>query len=792
MNREQQVLRVIMEGYGAMINFGTKAETLEQLSQILKTGKVLPQIRFTVKEWEYSEQDCLKPVFEKAWDDIPLIVRSSAVSEDLTSGSMAGKYLSLGNIKGKTGLIEAIGQVIRSFDNKNPNDQVFIQPMLQNVFVSGVAFGIDPNTGGNYIVINYDDQSGSTFSVTSGNSGDTKVFYFFKGCNKRPNNFLSMVINALLELEELFQNERLDLEFAVTKDQVLYILQVRPLCVKAECPDLESQSNHLERIAKKVESADEPKPYLFGSKTVFGVMPDWNPAEIIGIRPRPLALSLYKDLITDSIWAYQRDNYGYQNLRSFPLMLDFCGLPYIDVRVSFNSFLPKDLDSDLSEKLINYYIERLIETPGKHDKVEFEIVFSCYTLDLPERIIILKKYGFSEDEIRKICNSLKKLTNTIIDVNNGLWKKDADKIQELEKRRKIILESKVDKVTKIYWLLEDCKRYGTLPFAGLARAAFIAVQMLKSLVNIGVLSLTEYQNFIGELDNISSKMAYDFENTTKKIFLEKYGHLRPGTYDILSPRYDEQPDRYFDWDKKNTCTASIEKTNFVLSLKQIRTIKNLLAEHELLDDVLSLFDFIKSSIEGREYSKFIFTKSLSDALVLFGEVAKEQGYSLDDCSYADIGIIKKLYASDGDIGTVFEKSILEGKENYRITKQLMLPPVIIDADDVWSFQQPELNPNYITQKSIVGPVRFVNDNQEKLKGGILFIPSADPGYDWIFSHGIAGFVTMYGGINSHMSIRSGELGIPAVIGIGEQAYEKYSKARFIELDCAGRRVRILK
>ena len=47
-------------------------------------------------------------------------------------------------------------------------------------------------------------------------------------------------------------------------------------------------------------------------------MPDWNPAEMIGIRPRPLALSLYQNLITDSTWAYQRDNYGYRNVRGFP------------------------------------------------------------------------------------------------------------------------------------------------------------------------------------------------------------------------------------------------------------------------------------------------------------------------------------------------------------------------------------------------------------------------------------------------------------------------------------------
>ena len=31
-------------------------------------------------------------------------------------------------------------------------------------------------------------------------------------------------------------------------------------------------------------------------------MPDWNPAEIIGKKPRPLALSLYQELITNHTW----------------------------------------------------------------------------------------------------------------------------------------------------------------------------------------------------------------------------------------------------------------------------------------------------------------------------------------------------------------------------------------------------------------------------------------------------------------------------------------------------------
>ena len=55
---------------------------------------------------------------------------------------------------------------------------------------------------------------------------------------------------------------------------------------------------------------------------MYGLMPDWNPAEIIGCKPKPLSLSLYRELITNSIWAYQRNNYGYKNLRSFPLLIE--------------------------------------------------------------------------------------------------------------------------------------------------------------------------------------------------------------------------------------------------------------------------------------------------------------------------------------------------------------------------------------------------------------------------------------------------------------------------------------
>ena len=91
---------------------------------------------------------------------------------------------------------------------------------------------------------------------------------------------------------------------------------------------------------------------------------------------------------------------------------------------------------------------------------------------------------------------------------------------------------------RIYWLLEDTKRYGTLPFAGLARAGFISIQMLKSLVSIGVFSQSDYDAFLAGISTVSGKLAHDRSRLDKDEFLSRYGHLRPGTYDILSPRYE--------------------------------------------------------------------------------------------------------------------------------------------------------------------------------------------------------------------------------------------------------------
>jgi adenylylsulfate kinase-like enzyme len=763
----------------AVVQFGTKAETLERLAPLLRSAAILPQVRFSVADWSSDAKSVLKRIAAASWSSGTLIVRSSTKSEDSSSESQAGKFTSVAGVEGVAAIAPAVERVIASYEGDYRDDQVFVQPMLSDVALAGVAVTREPSGGGPYFVLNYDDYSGRADVVTSGAAGQLKTFICLKSRQEGIPSHLVPILGLLRELESLLGCDAIDVEFAVDRAGALYLLQVRPLANRAAVTE----------IAQKVALLTKPHPYLHGTRSVYGVMPDWNPAEIVGLKPRPLALSLYRELITDSIWAYQRDNYGYKNLRSFPLLVSLHGLPYIDVRVSFNSFIPREMKPDLAEQLVNYYIERLVTQPTLHDKVEFEIIFSCYTLDLPERLLALTEHGFSRDDISDFTVLLRNLTNKIINNENGLWVRDRVKVDQLVERLPQIRDASIDKISRVYWLLEDCKRYGTLPFAGLARAGFIANQFLNSLVATGVLDRAGHAAFMSDLETVGSQIGRDFDGLTKEEFLGRYGHLRPGTYDILSPRYDEAPDLYFDWSNRRKHHSGAP--HFLLSVSQLRLIERLLKEHGIEHDILSLIHFIKGGIEGREYAKFVFTRSLSDALSLVKQIGEENGLSTEDCSFLDINDVRALYSESGSVPARLKASVAEGKRRYNLTRRIVLPPLISSADDAFAFHLPSIHPNFITKQCVTAPVSTIEDSPEQLKDTILFVPSADPGFDWIFSRGIAGFVTQFGGVNSHMAIRANELAMPAVIGAGETLFAHWKRADKICLDCGNQQVQVV-
>lgn len=770
----------------------SKATTLEELSYLIKSAHILPILKFKAKDYKNHKSKILKKISNKFNSN--LIVRSSSSNEDNLETSNAGGFESVldVDINSEELIDKAIQSVIDSYGTVlTKDDEFFLQPMLENVSMSGVVFSADLDTLSPYFIINY-DESGSTSSVTSGISNELKTFICFNENNDIGHDYLKQVITATKECQKIFNNNFLDIEFAF-EDNQLYLLQVRPIVIKNknDLSNIEIKEG-LRKLFKKINKLNAPHPNLLGNKTIFGVMPDWNPAEIIGVRPKRLSLSLYKELITDETWAYQRDNYGYRNLRSHPLLVSFLGIPYIDTRVSFNSFIPKSLNNRTAEKLINYYLDQLSENISNHDKVEFEIIISCFYFGIENKLTQLKKNGFDGIELIEIKNSLLILTNNLIDTKDGLYRKDLDKVNLLTEKYENIISSNLTIIEKIYWLIKDVKRYGTLPFAGVARAGFVAIQILKSFICEGIISVREYDNFLNSLNTVSKQLLNDRRNHSKEAFLEKYGHLRPGTYDILSPRYDEAYETYFGNNENENCNSNLE---FKFSKDQLNKIDDLILKNKLKTDAKNLINFIVEAIEGREYSKFIFTKSLSQVLKYVEEFGTKFGFSKEDLAHLDIQKVLNLYATldHRDVKEILDFDIEKNKEFYNYTKAVKLPNLIIQPEDIYRFHLNKDEANFVTLKSIKAQVVFEeNILNNDIKNKIICIKSADPGYDYLFSKNIKGLITCYGGANSHMAIRCAEMGIPAVIGCGEQNFSKYSKSKFIEIDSLNKQVRILK
>ena len=316
-----------------MITLGTKAETLERLQPLLNRSKILPSLFFSKKAWDTNRssiQAKVKTFFQR---HSPLVVRSSSMFEDNEHTSHAGGFKSFLNVGSEEKVFESIEEVFYSFSEMYSDDnQVLIQPHLKNVIQSGVIFTRDLATLAPYYIVNYDDKENITDSITSGTSNDLKTFIIFK--DKIPRNkFHRNLIEAIKELETLCGIDYLDIEFAINRSNEVYIFQVRPIVIKGKrLPSSRELGKYIDKIKKKVHKITSPHPYLLGEKSTLGVMTDWNPAEMIGVRPRPLSISLYKELITDKTWAYQRHNYGYRNLRSFPLLHSLLGIPYIDIK----------------------------------------------------------------------------------------------------------------------------------------------------------------------------------------------------------------------------------------------------------------------------------------------------------------------------------------------------------------------------------------------------------------------------------------------------------------------------
>ncbi|MBL7068248.1 MAG: pyruvate phosphate dikinase [Candidatus Omnitrophica bacterium] len=786
--------------------FGTKAETLEFLAPLLSLSSIPKFYYFNVDRWQaYAEAilDETSSLFGRE----KIIIRSSAACEDTEVSSMAGFHDSVPDVFAyeRDILCKGIDRVIHSYNREpfyadNTANHVLIQLMVDKVSMSGVLFTQDLNTGAPYYVITYDDQTGRTDTVTAGreNSNRTLLVHRDAASDLRSERFKAL-LGSVQEIEKITGSDSLDIEFAVDEKNTVHIFQVRKIA---------TQPNWKTGVKIKVDNAiksmksffndyNKKEETLYGKRTILGKMPDWNPAEMIGTSPRPLALSLYRYLITDYAWRQARREMGYNEPKEISLMVSLSGKPYIDVRLSLNSFLPEGLRPDICDKLVDSWLERLSSNKSLHDKIEFDVAITALAFDFDSSVDEQIPNVLTHDEKRAFRKALFNLTNNLLTGKAASLSGELKKIEELRVRRDGLLK-RDDRAALacVRSLLDDCIKLGTIPFAKLARHAFIAKSFMRSLIRRGVLDVSEAARFERSIKTVASSLVFDIDNLVKKkidmrSFMSRYGHLRPGTYNILSKRYDQHEDLL-----KKTLRPPVEldtDNEFCFSSSKLKKIESFLEEFKYDIDPERFLSYIRDAISAREYAKFVFTRNISDALEIIASWGKALGFQREELSYLDIeDILNAARLPQGeDLKKNLRDLILRGQENHETTLSIRLPYIIERPEDI-SIVPLFLNkPNFITQKIVRAPYVFIegkDDNVPDIEERIVLIENADPGFDWIFSRPISGLVTKFGGANSHMAIRCAEFGLPAAIGCGEQIFDNILRSGAIELNCSERRI----
>ena len=164
---------------------------------------------------------------------------------------------------------------------------------------------------------------------------------------------------------------------------------------------------------------------------------------------------------------------------------------------------------------------------------------------------------------------------------------------------------------------------------------------------------------------------------------------------------------YFDKKEKNIKNS---KSQFRISLSKDkkRKIIHYLNSINLNIKIDDFFNLLKKAIYYREYSKFIFTKSIDLIFENIKSFAKNKKITQNDLSYLEINdFLSAFYSIDVEKFTdKLKRSIDINKKKYLKNMDIIVPSVILSPKDLFFFEDSFLKGNFITNNIISGKSQF--------------------------------------------------------------------------------------
>ena len=407
----------------------------------------------------------------------------------------------------------------------------------------------------------------------------------------------------------------------------------------------------------------------------------WRPAEILGLNPRPLDCSLYKEFITSGKWNESISHFGYANEVN-DIMQKIGNKPYISVDYSIAGLTPKSLSPNIKFKLKEYYIDKLKKRPQMHERLERDLIFNCYDFATKDKLIELMDYGFSDSEIKELSEALYEVTTNIMNIYEDVFKRDFDDLSRLTDLRHEIRSYtplKETNIMKVYKYINDLVQaiedFGAHQYIRQSRCDIIARSLLKSLADKGYFTHEEIYRFISSIETEETKFEdyinrYIHGEINTDEFNELYGHLRVKTFDIRTDCYKHMKiDGIFEGGNDSYVREKYTLDENVLS----QALKDIGFDIRPSDFISLVSDMIKN----KAYFRFEFIKSVSLILDMIVVVGNLHGIDREDMSYLEIQELISYHSRDSYIQIIQSR-----RDMYHAYSYLVLPELIFNVGDI--------------------------------------------------------------------------------------------------------------
>lgn len=736
-----------------------KAENLGVLSTI--NGINVPRFVVLYPGMPENEQANIIRGFLKTCRGDTVAVRSSAAMEDSSNASFAGMYTTKLRVQATMQNIRAaMDEILSSGSQKNEvvshyaerrgleltdaGVSIIIQEMVE-ADLSGVIFSHDLVKPDGYYAVSI--SSGTGEIIVSG-TATGKLIRIARGIKPASikDVVLRKIIVAMKAIERRFRSSSLDVEFAI-QNGTLYILQCRPITTAQATSDKAMEAQLLERI-KSVNALI--KSCFRGD--VLGDMIDINPVELLGMTPMQLDISIFKYLFADQIVELVRRSMGYDPL-NVGLLRVVEGKPYASMRATAFSFRPRGISNRIYERMVRVYRNVLVKNPALQSRVEFDL----YAMSCGGKLErVMQEARLNDGEKSVVREAFLRIDTAFLQVSAEQAEVFDEFAADYEQRTASMCDASLSDI------LEHVA-HGTEMFVRIARLAFYWKNRFEELHPRDDLNAL----MGGYIRTVNEQLQSDLVSCrngriTREEIVRRYGHLRPGQFSVFGESYADDPNTYL--------FAQMERAE--------------VAESEKLAHAFESAVEFKNTItfmQARERIKFLFSQSLHLFATKLKRKLAQQGISKRDASRV----------SWDELRSCLDDSMLLRASCAEHEPPVLLPDVIIPGlTDLRVITFSEAMPSYITNSIVKARIYVIERLGIKadVRGALVLLPNADPGYDFLFHSGAVGIITKVGGPASHMCIRAIELQMPACIGCGENVYQKLAVAHSVVLDCNGRQI----